>query len=248
MGDTTAPIDPVTGLPSYYSSFGGPLNSVSGGPLPLEQAKAQGQARIQQQQSMKRNQQSDLTLLEQEAGLASETNSPASQKLASSIAALQSLKRAGTTMLIVAGVIGLALAALLIWPAVVAIKQSKALSRYDASANAPNVANQPATGAAKTIAILTAILGGLGLLSAIVGLVGGQIVSGFGALFAVAMLVVGSVAFHRLTAKNETDIATDKKRGTWSHAASGLWIAAVVLALILPALGAIVAGSVLASL
>lgn len=244
MGDIST-VDPVTGLPSYYSSFGGPLHGINAGPLPLQQAKEQGAARslqVSQQSSAaaRQQQQSGLTMLEQEAGL-----DGAGAKAAIG-GGLQSLQRVGTTLLIVAGLIGLALAALLIWPAVVAIKQSKALSRYDSGQTSE--AAKPSIGAAKTMAILTAILGGLGLLAGIVGLVGGQSVSAFGGIFAIAMLTVGAIAFHRLTKKSETEVASDKKRGAWSHAASGLWIAAIVLGLLLPALGAIVAGAVLASL
>ena len=168
---------------------------------------------------------------------------------------LVGMYQSGTTVLIVAGVVTIALGALFIWPAVIALRQSKRMGRFEKSTSGADLfdkSQRPSVCTANVMAVLTAALGALGVLVGIAGFVAGFGSVSLAALLSVAMLVVGAVAAHRFTRARQSDSFVVesrpyKKVAGWSRAASILWIVSMALGLILPGLAAITFGSILKS-
>lgn len=157
---------------------------------------------------------------------------------------ITSLARAGSRTFIIAGIVAIALAALFIWPGAVAVRQSKKLKRYEQRERA----NRPSTTTALVIAILTVVLGALGMLMALGSFVVGFGALSVGALLSVAMVVVGIIATRRLSQQSEVndyDPVPQKKAGGVSHAASALWITAITLSLLIPGIASVTIGSML---
>ena len=161
---------------------------------------------------------------------------------------LRTLARVGSTVLIVAGVVAIALAALFIWPAAVAWRESNALVRYESASSASGERKRPQVDTARVMAILTVVLGALGTLAALGSLVVGLAALSLGFLLSFAMLAVGAVAAHRLNAymSSKEDVAKEMKdAGRFSRASNILWITTMVLGLIVPGLAGLVLGSII---
>lgn len=144
--------------------------------------------------------------------------------------------------LIVAGVVSLALAVALVYVGAVGVQEATQLGVRDARrAAAPTLMRtsgrgvEPPMAWASGVAVLTIVVG---VVSLFAYLLGGLMVryAFFGVLLALAMLVVGSVAL------NQYQSASTSRSG-WLQAASGLWIAFVLLQFGAVGLGMTVVGA-----
>lgn len=163
--------------------------------------------------------------------------------LAGFASAAAAIRRFGTTVLISAGVVALLIGALLIWPAVVAIRQSKAIADGTVTYSVNGEPQKQKADVAIGVAIAGAVLGGLVLLGSVLGVAMGAVSVGIvGILISSALLIVGAIAAHRLLNKDKTTGQPFDNRGAWGHASAGLWIAAIVIGLILPGLASLIVG------
>lgn len=131
--------------------------------------------------------------------------------------------------LIVAGVISLALAVALVYVGALGVQESSKVALYDTHrAAAPTLMRTSGVAAASPplvwangVAVLSIVVGAVSLVAYLVGGLMLRYVF-FGVLLALALLVVGAVAVSKSQSR-------DASRSDWLQAASGLWIAFVLL-------------------
>lgn len=242
---------PVGARPGAYTSIAGPLYGGAEA-QPVGQARETGAItkEITQNAARARNSigtfsgsasyssanNAALTPLEKEAGLTVLNGRNAGTL------SLNTFRAAGVTVLIVAGLIAIALGSVLIATSVQAWKQSKQIKEADKL----GYGEPEGMGWAKGIAIVAAVLGGLGVISSLItmfttGSISGSVIS---FLFASALLVVGIVTSVRLFSSSES---ARQSRSSWSLWAAGLVFALGVL-FILAGLAPLVLGIIIASI